>query len=98
MPKTRLPATIAEILKEEYLGPLGLTADDLAVGAHIERIDVQRIMDGFGINIAQCFKLAAFFNTTPEYWFNLNHARLWEIMKTSPDLKREVRKIKPVNR
>ena len=61
-----------EIIKEEYLEPLNMSANALAVAL---RIPAPRINDVIrqkrGISIDTALRLARYFNTTPQFWMNL---------------------------
>jgi len=66
------PIHPGEIIKEEYLEPLGMSANALAVAL---RIPAPRINDVIrqkrGISIDTALRLARYFNTTPQFWMNL---------------------------
>ncbi len=61
-----------EIIKEEYLEPLNMSANALAIAL---RVPAPRISDVIrqkrGISIDTAFRLARYFNTTPQFWMNL---------------------------
>ena len=61
-----------EIIKEEYLEPLNMSANALAVAL---RVPAPRINDVIrqkrGISIDTALRLAIYFNTTPQFWMNL---------------------------
>ncbi|MDD4272587.1 MAG: HigA family addiction module antitoxin [Desulfobacter postgatei] len=61
-----------EIIKEEYLEPLNMSANALAVAL---RVPAPRINDVIrqkrGISIDTALRLARYFNTTPQFWMNL---------------------------
>jgi len=73
------PIHPGEILREEYLEPLGMTPNALSI--HL-RVPSPRINDVVrekrGITTDTALRLARYFNTTPQYWLNL---------QTSYDLK-----------
>ena len=66
------PIHPGEIIKEEYLEPLGMSANALAVAL---RIPAPRINDVIrqkrGISIDTALRLARYFNTTAQFWMNL---------------------------
>ena len=68
-----------EILREEYLAPLGMSANALSI--HL-RVPAPRINDVVrekrGVTTDTALRLARYFNTTAQYWLNL---------QTSYDLK-----------
>jgi addiction module HigA family antidote len=61
-----------EIIKEEYLEPLNMSANALAVAL---RVSAHRINDVIrqkrGVSIDTALRLARYFNTTPQFWMNL---------------------------
>jgi len=66
------PIHPGEIIKEEYLAPLNMSANALAVAL---RVPAPRINDVIrqkrGISIDTALRLARYFNTTPQFWMNL---------------------------
>ena len=61
-----------EIIKEEYLEPLNMSANALAVAL---RVPAPRINDVIrqkrGLSIDTALRLAKYFNTTAQFWMNL---------------------------
>jgi addiction module HigA family antidote len=68
-----------EIIREEYLEPLGMSANALATAL---RVSAPRINDVVrekrGVSVDTALRLARYFNTTAQFWLNL---------QTSYDLK-----------
>ena len=66
------PIHPGEIIKEEYLEPLGMSVNALAVAL---RVPAPRINDVVrqkrGISIDTALRLARYFNTTAQFWMNL---------------------------
>jgi addiction module HigA family antidote len=66
------PIHPGEILREEYLEPLGMTPNALSI--HL-RVPAPRINDVVrekrGITTDTALRLARYFNTTAQYWLNL---------------------------
>ncbi|PIE46626.1 MAG: addiction module antidote protein, HigA family [Gammaproteobacteria bacterium] len=64
-----------EIIKEEYLKPLNMSASALAVAL---RVPAPRINDVVkqkrGVSIDTALRLARYFNTTPQFWLNLQNS------------------------
>lgn len=61
-----------EILAEEYLEPLGLSAGTLAKRLHVPRTRIERVISGqTSITTDTALRLAKFFRTSPEFWMNL---------------------------
>ena len=66
------PIHPGEIIKEEYLEPLSMSANALAVAL---RVPAPRINDVVrqkrGVSIDTALRLAIYFNTTAQFWMNL---------------------------
>jgi addiction module HigA family antidote len=75
IPEHRIPTHPGEILREEFLIPLGLS--QVAFAAHL-RIPVQRVNELIrgkrGITPETAWLLAQALNTSPEFWVNLQTA------------------------
>jgi len=64
--------TPGEFLVEEYLQPLGITPNRLAMDLHVPANRIQEIVKGQrGITADTALRLARYFGTTPEFFFNL---------------------------
>ena len=76
LPENRIPTHPGEILRDQFLKPLGLT--QVALAEHLE-VPVQRINELVrgkrGVTSETAWLLAQAFGTTPEFWINLqtNH-------------------------
>ena len=69
-----------EILREEYLVPLGMSAGALARKLHVPRTRIERLVKGeTALSADSAMRLATFFGTTPEYWMNLQ--RTWDLAR-----------------
>lgn len=75
------PVHPGEILREEYLAPLGMSAGALARRLHVPRTRIERLAgEQTSMTPDTALRLAKFFRTTPEFWMN---------MQASFDLKKE---------
>ena len=74
--KTRLaPIHPGEILREELLGPLGLSASRLARDLRVPVTRITEILHGRrGITADTALRLARCFGTTARFWMNLQVA------------------------
>ena len=74
-PKHRVPTHPGEILREEFLAPLGQT--QVALAEHL-KVPVQRINELVrgkrGVTPETAWLLSQALNTTPEFWLNLQAA------------------------
>lgn len=75
------PIHPGEILKEEYLEPLGLSAAALAKVLHVSAPTVNDIVrQTRGVSADMALRLAAAFGTSAQFWLNLQTA--YELRKT----------------
>ena len=66
------PIHPGEILREEYLIPLGLSAGALARRLHVPRTRIERLVnEETAVTPDTALRLAKFFSTTPELWMSM---------------------------
>jgi addiction module HigA family antidote len=71
----RPPTTPGEILREEFLVPLGMTQKELAHHLGCDVKVVNRIVNGrTSVTAEMALKLGAAFRTTPGFWLNAQKA------------------------
>ncbi len=64
-----------EVLKEEFLLPLGLTANALAMALRVPATRIGDILnERRGITADTALRLSRYFGTTPEFWLNLQQS------------------------
>ena len=74
-PDRREPTTPGEILREEYLKPLGMTQKGLADHLGCDVKGVNRIVNGrAAVSTEMALKLGAAFRTSPDFWLNAQKA------------------------
>lgn len=76
----RRPTSPGVILREHYLKPRSLSVADLARAVDHSYKHMSQVVNGkTGIEAKLAWKLAVVFETTPEFWLNLQNAvDLWE--------------------
>lgn len=75
MQRKREPTSPGEILREEFLKPLGLTQRQLADHLGCEVKVINRIVNGkTSVTPEMALKLGAAFRTSPEFWLNAQKA------------------------
>jgi addiction module HigA family antidote len=83
LPENRVPTHPGEILRLEFLEPLGIT--QVALAAHIG-VPVQRVNELVrgkrGVTPDTAWLLAQAFETTPDFWMNLQAA--YDLARTRP--------------
>jgi addiction module HigA family antidote len=88
------PIHPGEILREQFLEPLDLSAGALAKAIGVPRTRVERIVkEEMGISADTALRLARYFDTTPNVWLNLQND--YEISVGQRQLKRELAAIRP---
>ena len=66
------PVHPGEILREEYLVPLGMSAGILARKLGVPRTRIERVVAEISpVTPDTALRLARFFRTTPEFWANM---------------------------
>lgn len=66
------PVHPGEILREEYLLPLHMSAGALAKKRNVPRTRIERIVtEQTPVTTDTALRLARFFRTTPEFWMNM---------------------------
>ncbi len=66
------PIHPGETLREDFLKPLGLTANRLAIELQVPATRVNDIVRGKrAITADTALRLARYFGTTPQFWINL---------------------------
>ncbi len=83
------PVHPGEILREEYLAPLGLSAGALARKLGVPRTRIERLAaEQSPVTTDTALRLAKFFRTTPEFWLNMQAS--YDIKTTLPRLEGEL--------
>jgi antitoxin HigA-1 len=66
------PVHPGEILREEFLAPLGMSAGALARKLNVPRTRIERLAtEQTPVTPDTALRLAKFFGTTPEFWMNM---------------------------
>jgi len=93
----RKPATVGEILNEEFMTPLGLTQDKLAKYTGLPRKHINELVnDRRAMTTATAVILSKAFGNSPDFWLNIQRRiELWEVMHDPKQVAR-VEKVKAV--
>ena len=83
-----------ETIREDYLKPLGMSVNKLALELRVPATRMTEIVNGRrGITADTALRLARYFNTTPRFWLNLQAS--YELAKVAEaklaDIERSVR-------
>jgi addiction module HigA family antidote len=72
MPRKLPPLHPGEVLREELLKPMSLSAGAVAWACSVPRTRIERIAEEkIGITADTALRLGRLFKTTPEFWLNL---------------------------
>jgi addiction module HigA family antidote len=83
-----------EILREEFLKPIGMSVYELAKRLHVPAPRVNDIvLERRGISADTALRLSRFFETTEHFWLNLQSA--YEISRVKSEHAAEIELIKP---
>jgi antitoxin HigA-1 len=86
-----------EILREEFLKPLGMSAYELAKRLHVPVPRVNDIvLERRGVSADTAVRLSRFFGTTEQFWLNLQGA--YEISRVMAEQAAEIERIEPIDR
>ena len=78
LPKNRPPTHPGELLREEFLKPLGMTQTELARRIRVSFPRINEIInEKRGITPDTALRLSRLFSTPPEFW--LNGQRNWDL-------------------
>ncbi|RTL96876.1 addiction module antidote protein, HigA family [Ancylobacter aquaticus] len=82
------PIHPGEILREEFLVPLGLKPYSLAKALHVPRTRIERLArEEVPVTADTALRLGRYFGTGPEFWMNLQTAcDLAKTLAERPDL------------
>ena len=90
--KDRLPPIHpGEILREEFLSPLGMSANELAMALRVPATRINDIVnEKRGITADTGLRLSRYFGTTPKFWTNMQAS--WELEVAEDQLGNAVRR------
>jgi addiction module HigA family antidote len=93
----RKPASVGEILTEEFLTPMHLTQGALAEAMGVPRKHVNELCNNRrSLTAPTALILARVFGNTPDFWLNVQRRMdLWEAMN-SPVERQRVERAKPL--
>lgn len=96
LPTNRPPTSPGEMLREEFLDPMGLTQQQLADGIGVSYQRVNELINGKrGLTTSTALRLGKYFGTSPDFWLNLQRANdLYAVLQKEQD---EIDKIQPLS-
>ena len=90
------PIHPGEVLREDFMEPLGLSMNKLALDLHVPVTRIAEIVhERRGITPDTALRLARYFNTTARFWLNLQAAYDLEVAEDEllHTIEREVRPV-----
>lgn len=95
MLKILAPVHPGEILREEYLKPLALSAGALARKLNVPRTRIERLAsEQTPVTTDTALRLAKYFRTTPDFWLNLQSS--YDLGVEAPALQEELDAIEEI--
>ena len=83
------PAHPGEVLREEFLVPLGMSAGALAKRLNVPRTRIERLVsETTAMTPDTALRLGKFFATSPEFWMNLQTA--FDLTAQSQTMREEI--------
>ena len=96
IPTHREPTHAGEMLLLEFLEPMHLTQREVAEGIGVPYQRINELVNGRrGVTPSTALRLAKFFNTTPDFWLNLQQR--WDLYQANRNEQEALRRIKPVH-
>ncbi len=94
VPTHRIPTHPGEMLKEEFLRPMGITQQELANALHVSSQRIHEIINQKRrITPGTALRLAKFFGMSADFWMNLQQR--WDLYHTQQKEKDEIKNIRP---
>jgi addiction module HigA family antidote len=98
MAKLLPPVTPGEILREEFMVPLGLSANGLAEKLGVPANRISSILNGSrGVTADTALRLGRCFETSPEFWLNLQTHHDLEVTRRKSE-KAIAKAVRPISR
>ncbi len=83
-----------EILSEDFLKPMGISAYRLSKGANIDQTRISEIVRGKrSVTADTALRLARFFGNSPEFWLNLQAH--YDLEQKKRKMEKDLKEIRP---
>ena len=90
------PVHPGEVLREDFMRPLGLTVNRLALELHVPATRIGEIVhERRRITAETALRLARYFNTNAEFWLNLQNFFDLEVTRRSGKISEIERQVHP---
>ena len=91
------PMHAGEVLREEFMVPLGLTAYTIAKACGVPRTRIERIArEEMGISADTALRLGRYFGMDPQMWINLQSR--YDLLTAQAAIGAAIDRIKPLER
>jgi antitoxin HigA-1 len=99
-PKNRMrPIHPGEVLGEEFLAPLGMSANALATALHVPANRITMLVaEKRAITADTALRLSRCLGTSPEFWLDLQKAYELRVAEQSTGLAADLKAIRPIRR
>jgi addiction module HigA family antidote len=95
--KLMAPVHPGEILREDFMKPLGLSANKLALELHVSATRIAEIVnERRRITAETALRLARYFKTNAEFWLNLQNFYDLECERRAGKVSKIDRQVQPV--
>jgi antitoxin HigA-1 len=90
------PVHPGEVLREDFMKPLGLSVNKLALELHVPATRVGEIVhERRRVTADTALRLARYFHTNPEFWLNLQNFYDLEVSRRSGTVSEIERQVQP---
>ena len=94
VPTNRIPTHPGEMLRDEFLVPMGISQRELANGILVPYQRINELINGKrGVTPSTALRLAKFFGTTPGFWMNLQLR--WDLYRAQQTEANQLELIEP---
>ena len=95
IPTDREPTHPGEMLREEFLIPMGLTQRELAEAIHVSYQRINELVGGKrGVTTSTALRLGKVFGTSADFWMNLQLR--WDLYRVREREEQQLAKITPL--
>jgi len=96
--KLMAPVHPGEILREDFMKPLNLSVNKLALELHVPATRIGEIVHGRRrITAETALRLARYFNTTAEFWLSLQNFHDLEVERRAGKISEIDRQVEPLD-
>jgi addiction module HigA family antidote len=93
------PVHPGEVLRAEFLEPLGITPYSLAAALHVPRTRIERLVrEETSVTVDTALRLGRYFGTSPEFWLNMQSLFDLETVTLEGHLDDEIASIEPLRK